>query len=257
MRRRTLGVLVLLGAVLVAGCSTPGTSSAVSSDPVTRTGTGTATVTGVGDGTSGDPHAAGRAAAAGTASAAPPSAQEPAMPGGSMAMCANETLGESMARTVEYGSAVALATGAFTGTTMLADGEIGVPYSEVGLTVERTLAGPAVPESLSAWVYGDLAASGGSATTGETSSLWARGGRMIAIVDTQTERSGLPGPVIRAAPVVGDELILSWVGCWSTTGVSTREFDGAVDIFDERGRNPTELQLFAMSLTEFEGLLPG
>lgn len=172
-----------------------------------------------------------------------------------MAICANETLGESLTRAVDAGSSVVLATGGFTGVTMQGDGEIGVPYSEVQLSVEQIYGGPDVPATVSAWVYGDLVAGAGVATTGETSSLWARGGRMIAILDNSAQLSGLPGPVVRVAPVIGEEVILSWIGCWSTNGVASREFDGAVDIFDDRGLHPAELQLFAVSLQEFAGLL--
>ncbi len=139
-----------------------------------------------------------------------------------------------MARAVQAGSSVVLATGGFTGTTALGDGEIGVPFSEVALTVEDTLAGPPQPSTLSGWVSGDLGADGQSAVTGEASSLWARGGRMIAVVDG-SGASGLPGPVLRVAPVIGDDVIFSWVGCWSTNGVESRDFQGSVDIFDERG----------------------
>jgi hypothetical protein len=250
--RRTLVGLALLAAVVLTGCSRVDSGA-----PATQSVTATTVIGASGPPADGDPNAAGRSAAAATASTQPTTGQQPAMPGGGMAICANETLGESMARAVDAGSSVVLATGGFTGTTMLADGEIGVPYSEVQLTVERTLGGPEVPPTLSAWVYGDLSATGGSATTGEASSLWARGGRMVAVVDTATQWSGLPGPVIRAAPVVGDELIVSWVGCWSTNGVTSREFDGSVEIFDERGLHPTDLQLFAVPLDEFAGLFAG
>ena len=247
MKRRMLLGLALAGSVLVASCSAESSNSPATGAAVTE-----GTVVGSVD-QGGDPNEAGRSAAAATAdSAAPP--VPPALPGGSQASCVNQTLGESMTRVIDAGSSVVLATGGFTGTTATGDGEIGVPYSEVQLTIDRTLGGPALPQTLSAWVYGDLSATGGTANTGEASSLWARGGRMVAVVDT-AEGSGLPGPVIRVAPVVGDEVILSWVGCWTTSGVSSREFDGAVDIFDERGLHPTELQLFAVSLDEFAGLL--
>ena len=245
MGRRTLVALGLLGSVLLTGCAGSGSGDGEAS-------AGSAVVTAGQPGTNADPNAAGRSAAAATATADTSSAV--AVPGGSSAICANETLEESMTRAVQAGSSVLLATGGFTGTTMLADGEIGVPYSEVRLTVEQRFGGPEVPQSLSAWVYGDLAAANGSASTGEASSLWARGGRMVAVIDTATQWSGLPGPVLRAAPVIGDEVIMSWVGCWSTNGVTSREFDGSVDIFDERGLHPAQLQLFAVSLAEFAGL---
>ena len=139
--------------------------------------------------------------------------------GGAAGICANETLADSLSRAVEGGASVVLATGRFTGTVRSADGEIAVPYSEVVLTDASTLAGPELPAAGSAWVYGDLAAAGPASATGETSSLWARGGRLVAVVDPASDWSGLPGPVIRVAPVVGDDVVMGWVGCWSTQGV--------------------------------------
>lgn len=200
--------------------------------------------------TGGDPNAAGRAA---TAAALPSAA--PGAPVGS-GICANETLAESLARAVEAGASVVLATGAFTGSVRLGDGEIGVPYSEVALTEASTLAGPPVTTPVSAWVLGNLAADGSAGTpTGETSSLWARGGRLIAIVDP-APGSGLPGPIIRVTPVVGNDVVMGWVGCWSTQGVPSRDFDATVDIFDNRGLHPTEMQLSAVSLDDFRSALP-
>ncbi len=174
-----------------------------------------------------------------------------------MAMCANETLAESMARAVDAGQSVVLATGGFTGMTTTADGEIGVPYSEVALRVDEQLAGPALPESLSAWVFGDLGAAGASAVTPEGQSLWAAGGRMIAIVDAATEFADLPGPAIRVAPVVGDDVILSYVGCWTTQGVTVRPFDGGAQVFDDAGLHPTGTELWALPLGDFRAALPG
>lgn len=255
MGRRTLAGLALAALVLLTGCASTVPDSGASSAPPSTPSPVTSASAGVDQPADGDPNAVGRSSAALTA--VPPTSSPVAVPGGGMSICVNETLGESLTRAVDAGSSVVLATGGFTGSTMLGDGEIGVPYSEVQLTVDRLLGGAEVPQTLSAWVYGDLAAAGDTATTGETSSLWARGGAMIAIVDNLSELSGLPGPVIRVAPVVGDEVILSWVGCWSTNGVTSRDFDGAVEIFDDRGLHPAELQLFAVSLEEFAGLLTG
>lgn len=248
--------LVLIGSLLLAGCAGTGSGATGSGSTGSATPPAASSPPGATDpaAAGGDPNAVGRASAAGTA--APPTGSQVAVPGGSSSICANETLGESLTRAVDAGSSVVLAGGGFTGTTMLGDGEIGVPYSEVQLTVERTLGGPEAPPSVAAWVYGDLGASGGAATTGETSSLWARGGRMIAVIDGNVQ-SGLPGPIIRVAPVVGDEVILSWIGCWSTNGVQSRDFEGAVEIFDDRGLHPTEVQLAAVSLGDFTALLAG
>ncbi len=224
-----MGPAVVAAGLLLAACA--------SSPPVTET--------------SGDPNAAGRAAA--TASALPSPA--PGLPVGS-GICANETLADSMARAVGAGASVMLATGAFTGSVRLGDGEIGVPYSEVALTDGDTLAGAPVTTPVSAWVLGNLAADASAGTpTGETSSLWARGGRLIAIVDP-APGSGLPGPIIRVTPVVGTDVVMGWVGCWTAQGVPSRDFDTAVDIFDDRGLHPTEMQLSAVSLDDFRTALP-
>ena len=78
----------------------------------------------------------------------------------------------------------------------------------------------------------------------------------VRIVDNASAGSDPPGPVIWVPPVVGDQLILSWVGCWPTTGVTTRPFDAAVDIFDHQGVHPADLDLQALPLADFEALLP-
>ena len=78
----------------------------------------------------------------------------------------------------------------------------------------------------------------------------------VGIVDNASAESDPAGPVIRVAPVVGDQLILSWIGCWPTTGVTTRPFDAAVDIYEHQGVHPADLDLQAMPLADFEALLP-
>ena len=247
MRRWWIGPAVAVAAALLVACGTP--SVGVPAEQPTGT-----TSSDWASASVDDPNAAGRASAAATRPAAT-SAAAAGMPGGA-GICANETLAESMTRAVDNGASVIVGSGAFTGTVRSGDGEIGVPYSEVALTVDSTLAGRTVAPALSAWVYGDLAAGGQSATTGETSSLWARGGRLVAVIDPQTG-AGLPGPVVRVAPVIGDDVIFSWVGCWSTAGVSAREFDGAVDLFDDRGVHPAaETDLFAVRLSDFSAALP-
>lgn len=246
----------MVAGLLLAACGTPAAGPSPS-------GAG-GTTGSVATDTDGDPNAAGRALASG--SAPPPSgptngglaggAAGGAAGGGAAGICANETLADSMARAVDNGASVVLATGGFTGTVQSGDGEIGVPYSEVALTDGATLAGPTVATPASGWVYGDLSATGDASATGETSSLWARGGRLIAVVDPASGGSGLPGPVLRVAPVVGDDVVMGWVGCWSTQGVPSRDFDGTVDLFDDRGLHPTEMQLSAVSLDDFRSALP-
>ena len=128
--------------------------------------------------------------------------------------------------------------------------------SAAGICANETLAGPQLPAAGSAWVYGDLAAAGQASATGETSSLWARGGRLVAVIDPASDGSGLPGPVIRVAPVVGDDVIMGWVGCWSTQGVPSRDFDGGIELFDDRGLHPTDMALSAVTLDDFRSALP-
>lgn len=248
--RWLIGAVVVVG-VLVTACGTPaGTPGA----PDGRTIASGPVLTSTADG-GGDPNAAGRSLATARPSSAAP-AGGAAAAGGGTAICANETLTDSMTRAVADGASVVLATGGFTGTVRPADGEIAVPYSEVALTDASTLAGPELATPGSFWVYGDLAAGGNGATTGETSSLWARGGRLIAVVDPTAGGSDLPGPVIRVAPVVGDDVVMGWVGCWSTQGVPSRDFDGTVDLFDDHGLHPTGMQLSAVSLDDFRSALP-
>jgi hypothetical protein len=255
-RRWSIGPAVAVAGVLLTACAATGTGPVGSGTPGT---TGDSAASGASrPAVAGDPTAAGRARA--VASAAPSAPGAAAAGGGAAGICANETLADSMARAVDGGASGVLATGGFTGTVRLGDGEIGVPYSEITLTEGSTLAGPEVATPVSAWVYGDLAAGGDPATaggtTGETSSLWARGGRLIAVVDPAAGGAGLPGPVIRVAPVVGDDVVIGWVGCWSAQGVPSRDFPGAVDLFDDRGRHPTEMQLSAVSLDDFRSALP-
>lgn len=249
-RRWSIGPAVVVVGVLLTACGTPtGTPDA----PDRRTVASAPVLTSTAD-DGGDPNAAGRALAAATPSAPAPDGGGVAA-GGGAAICANETLADSMTRAVDNGASVVLATGRFTGAVRSADGEIAVPYSEIALTDASTLAGPELATPGSFWVYGDLAAGGSAATTGETSSLWARGGRLIAVIDP-AGGSGLPGPVIRVAPVVGDDVVMGWVGCWSTQGVPSRDVDAAVDIFDDRGRHPTDMQLSAVRLDDFRSALP-
>lgn len=255
--------------LFLAACSTPANGPGASGGVDTTVPTGsvtTGTVATEAAGIDGDPNAAGRALA--TASPLPPSgaadgatagggaAGGGAAGGGAAGICANETLTDSMTRAVDNGASVVLATGAFTGMVLQGDGEIGVPYSEVALTDGTTLAGADVATPVSVWVSGDLSAAADSSTTGETSSLWARGGRLIAVVDPASGGSGLPGAVVRVAPVVGDDVIMGWVGCWTTQGVPSRDFDGAVELFDDRGLHPTEMQLSAVGLDDFRSALP-
>lgn len=251
-------VVAAVAVVGLAACGSPvGTAPGTAISTVgTSAGTVVPTTAGGVVDNDGDPNASGRVMAASTRS---PSAPPPdsGSADGAAVICANETLAESMTRAVAAGSSIVLATGGFTGATALGDGEIGdgeigVPFSEVAMTVGSTLAGPDLPPTMSAWAYGDLAADGDSATTGETSSLWARGGRMIAVVEPNNDWSCLSGPVIRVAPVIGDDVIFSWVGCWSTNDVESREFDGTVDVFDDRSRHPAQMQLFAVSLIDFQ-----
>ncbi len=206
----------------------------------------------------GDPNAAGRDLAAQTRGPATGTAGAPdngAAGGGAMAMCANESLAESMARAVDAGQSVVLATGGFTGRTTTGEGEIGQPYSEVALRVDEHLAGPVPAGSLTAWVFGDLGGAG-PAVTEEGLSLWAAGGRMIAILDGGTGYADPPGPMVRVAPVVGGDVILSYVGCWTTQGVTVRPFDGVVQIFDDRGLHPSGAELWALPLDDFRAVLP-
>jgi hypothetical protein len=46
------------------------------------------------------------------------------------------------------------------------------------------------------------------------------------------------------------------VGCWSTNGVESRDYEGSVDIFDDRGLHPADLQLQAVRLADFRAQLP-
>jgi hypothetical protein len=58
------------------------------------------------------------------------------------------------------------------------------------------------------------------------------------------------------APVVGDDVIMGWVGCWSTQGVPSRDFDGGIELFDDRGLHPTDMALSAVTLDDFRSALP-
>ncbi|WP_395729900.1 hypothetical protein [Nakamurella sp.] len=264
----SIGAAVAVAGMSLAACATtaagPGWSASAEVQPC---GVTSCALTSVAVGATvpppvavdGDPNAAGRALASATPGAPTGGASDGgaggAAGGGAAGICANETLADSMTRAVQNGASVVLATGGFTGAVRSADGEIAVPYSEIALTDASTLAGPELATPGSFWVYGDLAAGGRAATTGETSSLWARGGRLIAVVDP-AGGSGLPGPVIRVAPVVGDDVVMGWVGCWSTQGVPSRDVDAAVDIFDDRGRHPTDMPLSAVRLDDFRSALP-
>ena len=79
---------------------------------------------------------------------------------------------------------------------------------------------------------------------------------MIAIVDAGTQYAGLPGPLVRVAPVVGDDVILSYVGCWTTQAEARPPVRRRGADLRRPGPAPDGVELWALPLDDFRAILP-
>jgi hypothetical protein len=85
-------------------------------------------------------------------------------------------------------------------------------YYPVTLRPVRTLAGHAVASGAVAWITGSSSSATGA---GAAPPMLAPGAQVFGIV-YPSGSSGLPGPVLLAAPVIRGQVILSSLGCWDT-----------------------------------------
>jgi hypothetical protein len=138
------------------------------------------------------------------------------------ATCTTAGLQADLAAAVRSGASVIVGYGT------LASGATAVPgtasratvYYSVTLQSVRTLAGPAVTSGSVAWIAGaSPAVSAGPSASSGTGSATAQaralppGTELFGIVSS----SGAPGPVLKAAPVVSGQVLLSAAGCWNVT----------------------------------------
>lgn len=118
----------------------------------------------------------------------------------------------------------------------------------------RTLGGPAV-RSTAGWIPSGRGPSG--PIPGPRGTLWGPDGRLFAIVwPAATVGTGV-GPVLRAAPVVKDQVVLSSAGCWSADGLSSTGFTGPLSEVPGSGTYARAAAdgLTAVRLADIEALL--
>lgn len=154
-----------------------------------------------------------------TGSGAP--ATTPAVGGGASG-CAVTPLRQQLADAREEGYSVVLAKGALTGRTTHGDGPV---YAEMRLTDVRTLSGPRTHPGSTAWVPSDHS-TGGPVPGAPTGSLWAPDGSLFGIIAPRSGTDDPPGSLLRVAPVVQGQLVLSTAGCWLQDGRPTRPYPG-------------------------------
>ena len=135
--------------------------------------------------------------------------------------CASVPLPETLAMARQGGASVIVATGSLTGTTAV-DGQV---YYGMTLRSVRTLSGPTVRSSSTAWIASGRGPSGPIPGT-DGGSLWATDGGLFGIVWPAQRAGTTVGPILRIAPVVDGRVVLSSAGCWDVSGLSARPFHG-------------------------------
>lgn len=130
--------------------------------------------------------------------------------------CAVIPLAEVIAAAKTSGASVIVADGTLTGRSARSE----LIYHEMALTSVRTLTGPSVAIGSHAWVSGQVGPSG-PVPGADAGALWGPHGGLFAIVTPSAV-----GPLLRVAPVVGDQVILSSAGCWDAGTLRTRPFTG-------------------------------
>jgi len=133
--------------------------------------------------------------------------------------CAVTSLRDTLAMARQGGASVIVADGELTGRTVT-DTQI---YYQMALHSVRTLTGPAITGD--GWIAGNRGPSG-PIPGADAGALWAPDGGMFAIAWPATQTGTTVGPVLRIAPVVGDQVIFSTAGCWDTTGLPSQPYHG-------------------------------
>ncbi|MFF4795458.1 hypothetical protein ACFY2M_38370 [Streptomyces sp. NPDC001276] len=124
--------------------------------------------------------------------------------------CAVMPLQEDFAVAREEGFSVVLAKGVLTGRSASPAGPV---YAEMRLSDVRTLSGPEIRSGSTVWLRSD-ASSSGPGTGASSGSLWARDGSLLGVITPQVDDGGPKGSVMRVAPVVDGQVVLSTAGCW-------------------------------------------
>ncbi|MGW4527481.1 hypothetical protein [Amycolatopsis sp. NPDC004378] len=137
--------------------------------------------------------------------------------------CGSVSLRDTLAMARQSGASVLVANGSLTRKTV-ADNEI---YYEMVLSSVQTLSGPPITSGTSGWI-GSGRGPAGPIPSADTGALWAPDGRLFAIAWPARQTGTAVGPILRIAPVAGDQVIFSTAGCWDTTGLPSRPYSGSL-----------------------------
>ncbi|MFF4830008.1 hypothetical protein ACFY20_45670 [Streptomyces sp. NPDC001312] len=137
--------------------------------------------------------------------------------------CAAFPMQENFTIAREEGFTVVLAKGVLTGRSA---SPVGPVYAEMRLTDVRTLSGPEIRSGSTVWLRSDAGRDGGPVPGMPSGSLWARDGSLLGVIGPQVDDGGPEGSVMRVAPVVDGQVVLSTAGCWLDEGRPLRPYSG-------------------------------
>jgi hypothetical protein len=135
--------------------------------------------------------------------------------------CASMPLGETLAKAKSAGASIVIARATLTGRIA----QVGLVYDELALHTVRTISGPAVAADSAGWVSGAQGPAG-PVPGADAGALWAPDGWLFAIAWPRAVTNTTVAPILRVAPLVDNQVILSSAGCWGATGLSTQPFTG-------------------------------
>lgn len=134
--------------------------------------------------------------------------------------CAHLPLRSRLIDALRHGESVIVAYGKLAEPNHPTDGS---EYSEMHLRDVRTLAGPHLHPSTTAWVYDRVNRSE------DTGVLLAPDGHLFAIAwPGGVVASRVAGTILTVAPIVNEQVIFSRAGCWNTVGLRTRPYHGSL-----------------------------
>jgi hypothetical protein len=135
--------------------------------------------------------------------------------------CASMSLQQTLTLARQGGASVIIATAALTGRTAT-DEQV---YHEMVLRNVQTLSGPSITSDSTGWV-GSARGPAGPIPGADAGALWATDGHLFAIVWPARQTGTTIGPVLRIAPIVNGQVILSSAGCWDATGLAAQAYQG-------------------------------
>jgi hypothetical protein len=135
--------------------------------------------------------------------------------------CVSMSLEETFDDARQAGASIIVANGTLTGRTTL-DGNI---YYEMVLNTVDTLSGPAIAPGTAAWLDSRRGPSG-PIPGPDHGPLWGPDGDLLAIALPAALTKKAVAPILRVAPVVGDQVIFGGTGCWDTVGLQTGSYSG-------------------------------